>query len=130
MTPEQQRIAIAKACGWHSFRDIGGDGETRLWGMSKEMKHTSLPTQLVPNYHGDLNAMHEAEKVLEDADENGRLMANYATWILPSVCDAYRRGHERSVAGSTTAYWVLHATAAQRAEAFLKTLGLWEESKP
>jgi hypothetical protein len=86
--------------------------------------------KFLPNYHGDLNAMHEAEKALEDLEENGRLMATYATWKLPSVCDVYRKGHERSVAGSTTAYWLLHATAAQRAEAFLRTLNLWEDPKP
>jgi hypothetical protein len=48
MTPEEQRIAIAKACGWE-LRDIYwyGDG-----------KECEVP----PNYLNDLNAMHEAEK--------------------------------------------------------------------
>jgi len=57
------------------------------------------------DYLNDLNAMHEAEKVLT-AKQKGR----YAHLLT----------------GSCGRAW--DATATQRAQAFLKTLGLWKES--
>ncbi len=63
-------------------------------------------TEQVPDYLNDLNAMHEAEDEL-----SGNQYMVYAT-ILDSV--------EGSLFG-------IRATARQRAEAFLRTLGKWEE---
>lgn len=61
MSPEAQRTAIAESCGWHSLRWIPGEpNETRLWGHPANLKQTSLPTELVPDYLTDLNAIHEA----------------------------------------------------------------------
>ena len=92
MTDTEVNIAIAKACGWTLFEHDGG-----LWsglhngtyinykcGISKEHAEKVC----FPNYHGDLNAMHEAEKVIAE---------------------------------------MVHATARQRAEAFLRTIGKWKE---
>ena len=61
----------------------------------------------LPNYCTDLNAMHEAEEMLFDDD-----------WDL--YCTEL--GH--SLRGCA------NATARQRAEAFLRTLGKWEEVQP
>lgn len=63
---------------------------------------------LMIDYLNDLNAMHEAEKTLFPKHE--------AKWAMTmsEVC-----GHSWRI--------IYTATAAQRAEAFLKTLGLWEE---
>jgi len=104
MNKEQQRIAIAEACGWRiKRRDITG---FNVWEPGSK-----LPAQLsnnleskIPNYTGDLNAMHEAEKVLINRNEQ----------------IYFENLHD--VAGNLTFY---RATAAQRAEAFLKTLNLW-----
>jgi predicted pyridoxine 5'-phosphate oxidase superfamily flavin-nucleotide-binding protein len=63
-------------------------------------------TQAIPDYCNDLNAMHEAENFLK---ANQYMV--YAN-ILDSI--------EGSLFG-------IRATARQRAEAFLKTLGKWEE---
>ena len=60
----------------------------------------------VPNYPGDLNACHEMEKALSTA----QLQREYA-----DILDDGNGGH--------------FATAAQRSEAFLRTLGLWEEEE-
>ena len=112
MTPEQINRAIAQACGWRSMpfdHWLDPQGEVRgCFGAGDEQK-------FLPNYHGDLNAMHEAEKVLM-ADWN--LMNAYQNHELPKFVK------------STNSNWLCRATAAQRAEAFLKTLGLWEKSKP
>jgi hypothetical protein len=56
------------------------------------------------NYCADLNAMHEAEKVLSSTQQD-----EYWDCLIDEGVD------------------YLFATARQRAEAFLKTLGKWEE---
>ena len=60
-----------------------------------------------PDYLNDLNAMHEAENAL-DGDQLIIMAGN--------VCFNF-------------AAHPLHATAAQRAEAFLRTVGKWEEGE-
>ena len=62
-----------------------------------------------PDYLNDLNAMHEAEETLMHDDPHG-----YGCYS----CDLYEQY------GNT-----VHLTAAQRAEAFLRTIGKWEETK-
>jgi hypothetical protein len=103
MTPEQQRVAIAEACGWKTgYRDA-----------------VSSVTAL-PDYLNDLNAMHEAEKVL------GILERGTYQNILGLACGGIREddgGHFVSHRES------IHATASQRAEAFLRTIGKWKEGK-
>ena len=61
-----------------------------------------------PNYCGDLNAMHEAEKILFTTNN----------W---DAC-----AYEAALQKETTS-WAWHSTAKQRAEAFLKTICKWEE---
>ena len=105
MTPEQQRIAIAEACGWTvtHWKVNPFDVIARKDGTEYLLKH-------LPDYLNDLNAMHEAEKVL--------VRLQWVSYLrrLQTLCD-------ESVS------WPIHATASQRAEAFLRTIGKWEESK-
>ena len=105
MTPEQQRIAIAEACGkWHS-------------GWPHEYMNQADRLRHIPNYLNDLNAMHEAEKML------GACWPTYCEHLLEIV-----EPEPRSL--EVCHYWnLLHATATQRAEAFLRTIGKWEEAK-
>lgn len=65
-----------------------------------------------PNYRTDLNAMHEAEKVLDQMQ--ARI---YADHLAESEQD-----------GTWAGCHIWHNTAAQRAEAFLRTLGKWDQS--
>lgn len=101
MEPEQKRIKIAEACGWKIDRDPDGthwfqlDGD-KVWVTICE----------IPDYITDLNAMHEAEKAL-----NEEQMIQYTSFLF-MACDDWR--------GATI------ATAAQRAESFLKTLNLYK----
>ena len=107
MNPDQQRIAIAEACGWRiKRRDITG---FNVWEPDAK-----LPAQLcnnlenkIPDYLKDLNAMHDAENVL----------TNEQWWLFVEFLTEIRGG---GVA------LCISATAAQRAEAFLKTLNLWK----
>jgi len=122
MNKELQRIKIAEFCGW---------ADVNLSGM-----HTSVPwgydpqdgrLRIVPDYLNDLNAMREAEKLLtpqQSREYDGHLLAilgfdreitianedGSATVDFEQMCKALRS-----------------AAAAQRAEAFLRTLNLWTD---
>ena len=105
MKPEQQRIAIAEACGYKP------GCKCRLkqprWRTPDDSGCCSIDE--LPNYLNDLNAMHEAEKILDQQ----QVIQYWRT--LAYNCDKD---------GMTD---MLFKTAAQRAEAFLKTIGKWIE---
>jgi len=102
MSPEAQRIAIAETCGFTHVRCIPPD---HCIGH-----HPSRPSA-VPDYLNDLNAMHEAEKTLPPAQ----------FWEYADFLRQFHNG--LGVDGYIT------ATAAQRAEAFLRTICKWEEGE-
>jgi hypothetical protein len=102
MSNEQINIAIAEACGWTDCEIQNVNGKL-MYGQSE-----------VNDYCNDLNAMHEAEKVLTTKGVN-------AWWEYVG----YINRRNPTPFGSETA---VHATARQRAEAFLRTLGKWEEA--
>jgi hypothetical protein len=103
MKPEEQRIAIAVAVGRKVFHEDG-----KIWVEIKEGLHGLVEDEL-PDYLHNLNAMHEAEKILP-------------VWINGSY-QGTRYHYEQELSRIENPVW---ATAAQRAEAFLKTLGLWK----
>jgi hypothetical protein len=118
MKPEKQRIAIAEACGWkmHDHPDCLAKKEGwvsrgwETWVMNPSgllvFKHD------IPNYLNDLNAMHKAEMSRVDM-EDGRFIVLFREYLHTIL------GHDGSLA--------IHATGIQRAEAFLRTIGKWEE---
>ena len=107
MKPEQQRIAIAEACGWTDVKGTKGvHPKARFKGCGYADDWIALP-----DYLNDLNAMAEAE-TCEAIQRVG-----YAKYI---ECLAIACGTERLGA-------LVFATSAQRAEAFLRTIGEWEE---
>lgn len=109
MTPEKQHVAIATAiyphfpCYW--------DGPNLRHRYPQTTPETSGPAH---DYLNDLNACHEMEKMLTK-DQWQRY-----TSLLNSDLRAAGQGIMQAIC---------HATAAQRCEAFLKTLELWEESQ-
>ena len=110
MSPEAQRIAIAEACGWTKCRlAIKGAGAPERGKSPYGVPPRRGYEVSLPNYTQDLNAMHEAEKVIMHAD----LLFEYGMHI--STDHDYEH--------------LLRATAAQRAEAFLRTIGKWEGVK-
>ena len=116
MTPQQQRIAIAEACGWKW--EI-------LWTGELHGKPTGEqgPFREVPDYLNDLNAMHKAEKVLWDTEK----AMEFTNQLVGIVCSA--RGFRWDKGTSDDHLMCLsHATAAERAEAFLRTISKWEEA--
>lgn len=109
MTPEAQRIAIAEAC----------ELENVHWDLDiSELVYGTGTRIRVPNYLSDLNAMHEAENILNE--QQGATYALFLHKVGPNRARGDYLGKD---------FDVLHATAAQRAEAFLRTLNLWDDSK-
>ena len=108
MKPEEQRIAIAEACGWTNITWLRlHAGNEDYWGSGCIGADEYATRHRIPYYLTDLNAMHEAEMGIDDFSR-----------------DKYRR----TLGGiCQTTHEIWHATAAQRAEAFLKTLNLWKE---
>ena len=106
MTDEQINAAIAEACGW---TDFVVHPEFGLMGMPPD---THGLRTAVDWYTVDLNAMHEAEKVLTDEQ-----------YMHFSDC-LYDAEYERR--NQTKKWRWLSTTARQRAEAFLRTLGKWD----
>jgi hypothetical protein len=113
MKPEAQRIAIAEARGWKpngaGYWHKDGDVRGLYFEDLEEFGHTDP----LPDYLNDLNAMHEAEKLLSPKEFECYRWTLWGQCKQPLVTERHR------------AY--LHATAAQRAEAFLKTLNLWTD---
>ena len=101
MTDEQINRAIAEACGWKPDKR----------GIGWLSPHGYYAPE--PNYCADLNAMHEAEKVL------GKKLSEYGNHLC-----ALTQANEND----RPECYIWHVTARQRAEAFLRTLGKWEEA--
>jgi hypothetical protein len=101
MTDEQINAAIAEACGW---KDIFEHPEFGLMGVASD---THGCRTAIEEYTHDLNAMHEAEATLSEDQ----------LWRMAREIE---RNDEQ---------WYFRATARQRAEAFLRALGKWEEAK-
>ena len=110
MTNEQINEAIAKACGRKRNPDGG-------WYPDNGLK---VGTQGIPNYCNDLNAMHEAEKLFNY--EQCEAFSN-------NVADIVHAANREKDYSFPWHFARIHATARQRAEAFLRTVGLWEEAK-
>lgn len=106
MTHEEQNIAIAQACG---YSEHPTKSEWLIPG-GENYRHYSaywICESELPNYAGSLDAMHEAEKTLENKDAYG----------------VHLRAVVQQQAGESY-FKTFCATAAQRAEAFLRTLSI------
>jgi hypothetical protein len=112
MSPEEQRVAIAVHCGYiepfhlsNEYEETGGpDGDSCFFDVLRDARDCRIP-----DYLKDLNAMHNAVAFIA-----GQKFVDY-----------YRMALVEIVGG--TLYDAIDATAAQRAEAFLKTLDKWKD---
>lgn len=118
MSPEAQRIAIAKACGWQCHRPFMG-GEH--WYPPNLHPLSNVIGYNLPDYLNDLNAMAEVEKMIPD-DESSTGRWGYIGHLIhitgAESLEVYRE-----------AFILSSATAAQRAEAFLRTIGKCDDDK-
>ena len=107
MKDDEQRIAIAEICGWR-YDEIN-DRWASPFGKRWEYTFT------LPNYLNDLSLMYSAEESLTDeqwVDYIEQLEAVTHTDGWPIMTDSEQRR-------------MIHATAEQRSEAFLRAHGKW-----
>lgn len=110
MSPDKQRIAIAEACGWRAAGYYWLPPEHDFWLNVLRDKNG------LPEFLSDLNAMHESEKTLTGEQRHKYIeeLEEFGPLGPVKVCDYI--------------YSVATATATQRAEAFLRTIGKWEDA--
>lgn len=130
MSPEQQRIKIAEACGWTDcnwYEDNAGPGfwngypptvigvdKSGDWQAVKAQHHKPLP-----NYTASLDAMAEAEKVLTDEE-----WVDYCAELVNRAPTFPQYGLG---SGTDKARRLASATAARKAEAFLRAKSPWQD---
>lgn len=115
MTEQEQRIAIAEACGWSPIENSKGlhwNEKEHIAAITpgSEVEKARVrirlgPTLTLPDYPHDLNAMHEAEKELLAEQK-----VDYLIWLAKLNNKA-----------------PTFSTADQRSEAFLRTIGKWKD---
>jgi len=124
MKPEKQRIAIAKACGWTWTNQCPEHGkQTIKFWLNKHTGRKRYYDYLLPHYLDDLNDMADAEETL-----TGEQLYLYGN-ILDRVTLPENKKEMAYIHGPEAGMYpeLLRATATQRAEAFLRTVGRWEE---
>ena len=105
MDKNKQQIVIAEACGW----TVNVAGKT-VYSPSGVFNRTLFAevSMILPDYPNDLNAMHEAVMTLSN-----RQLDDLHTWISDTMT------------GTDKYMWLL--TPQQYAEAFLRTIGKWDD---
>ena len=111
MSPEKQRIAIAEFFGWHHIKVRDGGGIIGIPGPGRKWMH-------LPDYLHDLNAIHEAIVKLPD-DLRFEFLWKLDRITIPSLSKS---------SNVDIAFWRVNATAAQRAETFVRTICKWEDA--
>ena len=107
MTDQQINIAIAESLGWTNINH----GTVQYTARMPNGKW-----DIIPNYTSDLNACHELEKTLDDElDLDYSINLESVTGTRWGANNSYDMSKYRS------------ATARQRCEAYLKTIGKWIE---
>ena len=112
MNDEQINIAIAEACGIIS-KDQWGPLYKTATGWVRDC----------PDYVNDLNAMHEAIAFLSP-EEADWFAVELSAIVLENPSKSWWDMNSNEVAH------IANATARQRAEAFLRYIGKWEEAQP
>jgi hypothetical protein len=106
MTNDQIDIAIAEYCGWSQITPQ--DSGERRYGIRSNSAGEKYPIAMIPQYHRDLNAMHEAEQKLAK-----NLRIAYSN-LLTST-GKYREFHRMSLAAIIRAY------------AYIRVIGKWQD---
>lgn len=114
MTKERMRVVIAEWMGWKSERDPYYIDRLR-WRSPDGAYYGTCD---LPDFPNDLNAIHEAEKGLDEHDADTNIPIQEANW---------RSRYSIALVRITNKSNPFDATALQRCEALLRTIGRWEE---
>lgn len=125
MTPDAINMAIAT---WRGWGPNDGGKPTMAWGLifppAAWLSPEGERAANIPDYYHSLDAVHEAELRLR-TDGNTWQPGGIDHYIstLVEVCRKSPGMYHTRAGGATT------ATAPQRCEALLRTLGLWKGDK-
>ena len=119
MTEETQRVVIARECGW-------ADVELRLYNEGTGMDHHVWTSGVlgrggreIPDYLRDLNACREFEVIIAENGKADRFLCKLSEIVTGKTCWKISEANHWECAT---------ATAAERAEAFLRVMGIWVDS--
>jgi hypothetical protein len=127
-TADQINVAIAEHLGWHAensqnkfsaliFNPQGNSAKRWVKNTGGEWVDMWINGAHFPSYCTDLNACHEMEKHIHRSQ-----MQAYCHYINSTVQGTM------DVSTNMMLYFShVHATARQRAEAFLRAVGKWKE---
>ena len=119
MTDAEINAAIAEVCGIN----VKAIEEANAQKYRDELRGIQVfgasLIPIVPNYCHDLNAMHEVEETLTSI--NG-MPEQYGCILSQTVLQG------AMTLGITARFRIVHATAHQRAEAFLRVKGKWKDA--
>lgn len=115
MKPEAQRIAIGTAVGYRNITPCPC-GAGWLRGIAPDGREVTH----IHDWLADLNAMHEAEKVLDVNTDSGDSPRYAYSGHVYNLVTSQSDGEQQP----------FRATAAQRSEAFLRALNLWTDDPP
>lgn len=146
MTEEAQRIAIAEVRGWTLCQPRASLFSTPwLSGMNpnpdkivevipcdgsppRKPNESDYGFETLPNYPNDLNAIHEVIEHLRTSSGNQFFMFDYHKALFRVVSGKdYMETRPDLDAGSMYLHWLIQATAAQRVEAVLRALNLYQD---
>lgn len=120
MKADEQNRAIAEFCGWVYAPQFNAP-TAKAFQKDGRLRYD----RELPDYYGDLNAISEAALQL-------RTKGNQFQWLdyHRKLFKTVWRISESSTdyVGGALAWDVIEASAPQRCEALLRTLGLWKES--
>lgn len=138
MTNDEIRIAIAEDQDYEYLPEVEKENKSKSYDCRQRMWRKQTGNEYsddgfsyydeIPNYPEDLNAVHEVEKTLSDkAPEHENTERElYALELLKLVATWKKEGFTWGDNCDSDYYKVANATAHQRAEAYLRTKGLWK----
>ena len=121
MTDIEINTAISAACGWKPCEQCLRNGYKDQWRppSGDGCEHVSE----LPNYCHNLNMIWSAEETLTEPQQDAFLDHLWDAIWLPVVAEYNPSNPTR--AGKL--WMMVHSTARQRAEAFLRTIGKWRD---
>lgn len=125
MNELEQNIAIAEYCGWKKVPTPSGHCHVYHGDFVWYKEHAKLPYSNaidLPDYRGDLNDIHDAMQFGRVDDNHVVFQRRYEDMLQQVV---YPDFDHTELLTSVLQFSITNATAAQRCEAFLKTIGKW-----
>jgi hypothetical protein len=118
MSDDEINEEICKYNGWKFSDHPDHIAKTASWETAKSFAIKPdgefVFRRSIPNYCSDLNAMHDVE--------NWIIANKSSLWLFQDYAQTLRKNFQTL---GLDGY--IHATARQRAEAFLRTIGKWKE---